>query len=503
MKHKRIFSSIILLFLAWGLTNVVIGLVTSNPKVDIVVDNDRIYYEVNEQGNLTIQLRGTMIGVKSSDCEFQLKIPENFEISTLEDGSPIIELVNEGSSMETTHSGDEFHSVFVLETYASTLLPLNYTLEINSPKKTYTMTVTPQWKQYSSQSGLTGGTGAKIVGIFPYITSFWAYDSYKGSSVQARTYIYNPSIFYEHTVEELKYTISAKAGTYADWSEQQTPPYSEYGWIDPRRTYVAVDYLSSVYTAHTNKKYAFNIGTYNVDSVYASGYGMRGHWSSTYTPSSSQGEFNINVGTNHKVFCVILQDPAFAQSYGYIQEWDGSDQSNGYGVVDWIYQPWSSCDWRFNADFEIDLVITIVDSYYFQNSNVDLAIEEGKTHAHSLLGLMTHWYDTGGTSHLNHGFDFLILLLPGDGPESTCAKNNVIAIENWADGTTDKDEMFHIFQHEVGHIFQAEDLDDLGGYPDDYVSVMGVHQWRIWASHVFVSENYQIIGNHRTIFDGA
>ncbi|MHA2053868.1 MAG: hypothetical protein ACW99F_09740, partial [Candidatus Hodarchaeales archaeon] len=307
MKNKR-HIYLISLVLVWGLTNVVIGLVPSDLSIEIVIDNDGLFYVVNEQGDLTIQINGEMVGVLPINCDFELKIPDEFQISNLSDDTPVLEMVNGGTPLEISVNNDEFNSIFALRTFNSTLLPMSYDLNIISLQKNFTQVIIPMWPGQNTGNQKAGG-GASITVLSPYITSFYAYDSYKGDTEHVKTYIYNPTPFLEFYLSEMKYKISSSY--YMNWHDW-TPEYSKNALIYAYQTYVAHDYLNPLFSG-SNGKYALNVGTYHVTQVKASGDG----WSDTYNPSVSQGEFitSLQSGT-HPVYVFQMADEAFINHFG-------------------------------------------------------------------------------------------------------------------------------------------------------------------------------------------
>jgi hypothetical protein len=251
--------------------------------------------------------------------------------------------------------------------------------------------------------------------------------------------------------------------------------------------------------------FALNCGEFEIKSVYTFGE----DWGSR-TISQSDRTFSILANTSvHKVFCIILEDSDFADDYGNLVNWNGTDMTGDYGASDWNSQAWSSCDWFYNTNCSIDLVPLIVDPYDFTDNHVNLSRTEGYTRVQVLLGTPYDWDNVNGTSQDNHGFDMLWLLTGEDGAGNPSAGGNTLYIENWADGNHDNDDMFHIFQHELGHLFNATHLDGDGGldpnhliWEDEYKAIMGAGEFPYYTSHEFVDINYEMVLTWSDHYDG-
>ena len=224
-------------------------------------------YEVDDEGNLVIRLTGSLTSISVDSCLFCLDIPENFEIGTLADGSPQVELVNAGSPSAITSNGDQFETKFVVSTSGTTSLPYNYTLEVSHAKGQFLRIIIPTWPDQGSS---IGGSGAEINWFeeYPYITSFYAYDSYKADSELVKTYIYNPDDFFDWYITGIKYKL--KGYNYNNW-EDWTPEKSAGIYIFPHQTKVVEHNLASTFTTVGSKSYALNTGVYQVTQVYARG----------------------------------------------------------------------------------------------------------------------------------------------------------------------------------------------------------------------------------------
>ncbi len=98
MRIERFNESKILCFLIFGILLGIASLtlptvVAITPWIEI--KTDEVYYGVNEFGNMTIEVTGTLHGLSSKKCDFKLNILDEFEIfdvNTLKlvaNGSPI------------------------------------------------------------------------------------------------------------------------------------------------------------------------------------------------------------------------------------------------------------------------------------------------------------------------------------------------------------------------------------------------------------------------------
>jgi hypothetical protein len=421
----------------------------------IELSQDGPYYAVNDAGNLIIQVEGTLIRVSLSSCEFKVAIPENFEITTLPDETPVIDLESEGKPVKQKEIGASFELEFGINTHGSTLLPVTYDLEITLPTKTVVNSITPKWREEDPKD--TGGGGAGITARYdPYITSFYAYDSNKGDTEHVRTYIYNPSPFVEKDVSWLKYRITSydypshwpmENPGWAEW----TPLYSEYGYVGPYQTWVVHDYLANVFTA-SSKWFALNTGTYKVVNVHAEGAGMGGFWSDEYTPSTSQGEFLVQTPSNwHPVFVLSLTSSHWRTTYGH---------DSAY----YIDQASSRFETMFNIELipAVELTLSPLSTW-----TTNILLTKSRETAGDLLGINKIWdYSTDGTDKWNHGFDLLAAFTGYFSDHCGRSRYNFLVYtrgNNWGNipyTTVFSDNLDNVFQHEISHNFNAQDRSD-------------------------------------------
>ncbi len=339
----------------------------------------------------------------------------------------------------------------------------------------------------------------------------FASGSYKGTNqsfgLKFKNYgtVTSPSstIYAKVKIEALNYT------NYHSWVSKEFS-YS-IGTLDPGETSSSPIYkqLPYVYQGYCDSKcetwngtFAMNIGTYSITDVFV--------YTSTWNTSTSfSGEvYTVSYnGYSHKVFCVILEDSAFRSRYGTTQNWNGSDFSGGYGASDWEYHPWASCDWTYNEYFSIDLIPCIVYSYDFtaNNTKIDPDIpgevgEEAYNKTRVILGLENPWdeeWGTSGTSTDNHGFDLLWILMDFVDGNPHGGLNRIV-IRCW-DGPNneEKDAMFHIMQHELGHCYSAVEVPDNGS-----LCVMGKGVFNNFDSHEFLTGNFNTVTGNVEYFDG-
>ena len=241
-----------------------------------------------------------MSQVSQAECESTLCVSEDFTISPFSDGAPVLEMSNDEAPLISTQEDDDFQLVFGVLTRNTTNLPTEYLLEISSDKINLKEIITPKWPPQTE-----GGSGAAID---CYISSFWAYDATKGSTVHVKTYIYNPNPL-ESDAWGLKFRTSAF--NYTDWTDQWTPNYNG-GNINPYSTLVVHSYLQKVFTAQSGKKYAFNRGTFCVNRVDMEGDTWGDPWSDSYYPTTTQGQYEIlSSGSTKKLFPLVLSDSDF------------------------------------------------------------------------------------------------------------------------------------------------------------------------------------------------
>ncbi|MFX0087773.1 MAG: hypothetical protein ACFFAU_19130 [Candidatus Hodarchaeota archaeon] len=458
-----------------GLVHGVLGTAFANltPLPTISLDDKQgPYYAVNNNGDLTIQVNGRITDIETSNCCFKLNIPDTFEISTLPDGKPIIEMLSNGSLVNLTVSDNYFEAVFALRTYNTTKLPRNYFLEISFLNSNFSTFVTPQWPDVQ-----TGGEGAAISAYGdPYITSHYAdKNTQKATKEHVKTYIYNPSNYYAILVKQLQYRLRyfqkyvQPPNIY--W-EDSTPVYSRSATVAERQTVVFHDYLSYIFTAPSGNKYALNHGDYKVTKVSASGTSPGGSWSDDYYPSTSQGEFNILTQTGtHPVFVVHLYDSAFpnyASSKGTtVLEW-----FNFIETWNFYYNGTTNLKTLFNIDFH-----SLIISWNPPSAGLtDLYYNYMESDAGEALGLESgEWSRVAGTDAENHGFDLLFATLGRYNGEDDhlgmVAGNQNMGIAMggyykwifWHPIPIKNNHIDHTTIHEILHTYNADDL-SFSGY---------------------------------------
>ncbi|NHJ47506.1 MAG: hypothetical protein FK733_06950 [Asgard group archaeon] len=459
---------LILIILIVNLT-LIAGLAQFITEVDVQIDEDHVLYIVNEKGDLTIQIQGILLGLEIDEIQFNLSIPNDFEVGKFENNSPIIKVANDGKPNEKNILDENnFQSSFIVETYASTPLPIEYQITIITQEKTFISTIIPKWLSQDQVSG----SGASIMSQGPYISSFYAYDGYKGNNIHVRTFIYNP-LFYEEQVEELKYKTSSE--TYADWTNEWTDYYFENGYLDPYQTWVVHDYINKMFQAPSSlKRFAFNSGRFHITEVFAYGYGWGGYWSDYFTPATSYGEFDVDVQSGtHPVYVVHLRDS------DHISEFGSSDFLDGVEVRQFIsgIESTTTID-LFKINFfslELTWTPTQYDLQY-------LYYQQAKMNGGSFLGLQNeqsgniNWQmetDTNGVHTWNHGYDLLIGSSgqpnyvdsgePNRAGQAVWTGNYLIVMDGWYKywwyyADYNKDTMKRITLHEIFHTYSAYDL---------------------------------------------
>lgn len=425
--------------------DLMVASVISKPQIDI---GEMAYYEVNKQGDLTIQILGTIKGVAVSDCDFRLTIPESFEIPIQADGSPVLEMLNSGAPLAIAPKDDKFQFEFVIMISNSTGLPYTYDLEINTTNTRLNKTITPKWPNQAPHGG--GGAGISWE-EYPEITSFYAKDTTKGSKGQVTTYIFNPHPFFEFYLYGLKYRIMAD--DYNDWHEW-TQEYSEGTPIYAQETEVVIDYINCIFTSSSGgEKYALNAGdNYNVTSVYARG----GAWTDEYVPDEDEGKFEVNPTSTTKIFSVVLYDSLFEDL-----TWLSSVSGFFYDSVSHkVKVNYSGNIYSYSDGFEqlkgIDYVATFL-TWNPGDLNTEDMLDDLPEHAGDALGLSGDWNGAGNwgtlTSKYNHGFDQVIGLSGNGPPDIMGGRANqpgnklVLQGRNW--GTKKKTELFLV--HELSH----------------------------------------------------
>ena len=460
---------------------------SATPSIEVI---DAIY-EVNDQGDLTIQVTGNPTGISVNISQFNLKIPEDFEVATMVDGSPIMKFVDNGSAQKMMLRENQLTTVFILQTFNSTLLPINYTFEINSSSLYYSGIITPQWPQQEQSQAIMGGGGASIsYDDDPYITSFHAYDSDKRDTEHVITYIHNPSDYYYINILGLRYKIDSS--TYNDFNDW-TQTYSESSsWIAFHQTYVVHDYLNPMYTSNDgNSRYALNMGTFTVTEVFT--YGSRmggGGWHDYYYPSVSEGEFLVFVepGT-HPVFIAYFANTKW-YSEGYSDPATKITEASGY----------------FSSYFWVTLLPISNSLYWYPNpsSPTPQLLTELRVRAGIVLGLTGNWIYIDGTHPDNHGFDVVAGFTGYWSDHVGRAGKNYLVVTG---GSTiygnrlNDPEVENIFQHELSHCYGAKDRWDWEfwyGQPSVMSKPTGLFFYNTWG---WIDD--LIIWSSRDQFDGV
>ncbi|MFW9854177.1 MAG: hypothetical protein ACFFFG_03925 [Candidatus Thorarchaeota archaeon] len=379
------------------LTAIAISAIVASFSLPASISIESVIYEVNDHGDLTIQLTGTKTGVSVVDADISLQIPDTFDMETLTNGSPVIKMLSNGTTLEKAENSTSFRVVFALRTLNTTLLPRHFFFKMNFGTMRHSVEITPQWPP--NQESQTAGGGAAVTSSSPYISSFYAYDSEKGQAEHVKTYIYNPTTYFAF-LQYLLYTI--KGNTYNSW-EDDTPTYSENGWIESGMTLVVHDYLDYMFTSPGTpvKRYALNRGNYDITRVYALGSGAPGTWSDNYYPSSAHGNFDVNdpASGTHVVFVTHLVDQAFRIQFDENAWFDTTIE-----LIDfWYNQQLTDLRTLFAMDFR-SMVFTWDPP---SNDIYDLIHNKMAPKAKDLLGLSGDWESSHGTSSKNHGFDLL------------------------------------------------------------------------------------------------
>ena len=153
-----------------------------------------------------------------------------------------------------------------------------------------------------------------------------------------------------------------------------------------------------------------------------------------------------------------------------------------------------STDWLYNYNLSVDLIPALIDLYSFESENAT-AYEteyEGCVRAKNLLGLENNWNVTVGTSSLNNGFDCLWMLMGNNVIGSPHGGANRIIIPVYP-SSSPNDNMFHVMQHELGHVYGAGEISEI-------VCIMGAFESDNFATHLFLASNLALINEEH--FDG-
>ncbi len=450
------------IFLSLSVISVTYALTT---PLTMEINSESAIYEVNEQGDLTIQVSGTFSGLSISECAFNLTVPDNFDIPLLSDGTPQIKLMNTGSPFSLTADDDQFESTFMISTSGTTSLPYNYTLNIIHAKGQFSMTVTPTWPDDTPS---VAGGGAGITWWeeeYPYITSFYAYDADKGDSVLVKTYIYNPDNFFDWYIAGLRYKL--KAYDYNNW-EDWTPEKSAGIYIFPHQTKVVEHNLGPFFTTLGSKRYALNAGDYKVTQVFARG----GAWDDTKNPLS-EGVFEISKVTDPMIFTAIVYDSEFSTFLSVnsksITNFIDEVQSTGLDVYNITFESYIESDsdgmegiWGLEFRFY---------SYMYQwwddndDDSATPSITDVQNAGKTFLNTPYSWnyhnetFDHPGTDTHNQGFDILFTFT-GQGKDTT-EPGGTLHLRNWCrmsiDWTDDWGLGIITTLHEFYHLFEILD----------------------------------------------
>jgi hypothetical protein len=304
----------------------------------------------------------------------------------------------------------------------------------------------------------------------PQITEFTAYKPYKGNEIHVATTIHN-YFSTPKTVTGLKYKFYTD--TYGDWNSPSsygkwTPMYSENTSIPPYATVRIHDYLAIFFTDEgTNMTFAFNSGDYETLEVYAEG---GGNWSDSYTPSTGEGEFEVEVqaGT-HPVFVVHLRDSEFINEF----EENVTEDTTYMDLLENHNFTWQDSTTTAKTLFGIDFH-TLNFNWTPEENDLEFLYEtQLNDDAGELLGCGVWVKRNGsvGTDYNNHGFDLVIgssgeqNLVDSPLEIATCSAqmygNYIVTMAGW--------ELFPIggiiyngaqmqlaFLHEVFHTYDAE-----------------------------------------------
>jgi len=446
LPSRKQIQILLLIYIILVFSPIVFSAVIANLSISPSIAINNVIYEVNDQGDLTIQTSGIMTGISPTSCSFKIQIPDTFAVDTLTDGSPVIEMLSNGSVLEITEGSTTFGAMFALRTHNTTLLPKTFLFEMNSSRLQYSGYITPQWPP--DQDNQNVGGGASITdGGSPYITSFYAHNSRKGQTEHVETYIYNPSDYVEY-LSYLKFRIKA----YDYWEDtidnywHDWTLYNENRYIGDHYTLIVHDYLANIFTAssYPYKIYALNKGDYDVTQVYAYGTG----WSDTDWPTSNN-DFNVKNPSSgmNVVFVTHLVDDDFRSAFdeaSYFNDLEGDD----YG-----FAPGSK---TLKDDYDIDFISGVYD-WDTTTTDIYTAWSNLPKDAAEVLGIeydypIDEWHSMDGTSHFNHGFDMLFgssWITPSGSTKGLAAKgaNSALVMKGNAH--------FRRAMHEVLHTFDC------------------------------------------------
>ncbi len=468
MKSK-LFLCICWIFLV-GISLIAIFATVAIEVPSISITTESVYYQLNEKGVLTIQIPGKMVRVSQAECKSTLTIAEDFPIETFSDGSPILELLNDGTPLTLTQDEEDFQLTFGLITYNTTHIPPSYTLDITSAEASLKEVITPKWQKPVSYIGKGATTDC-------YISSFWAFNTTKGSTVHVKTYIYNPN-FLESDAWGLKFRTTSS--DYDDWIDQWTPEYNG-GNINPYSTLVVHSYLKKTFTAQSGKRYAFNAGDFRVTRVFAQGDTWGDPWSDYYDPFAFQGEFSVNKDVyNTRLFVAVIYDSefdAFLDLYSNsVYDFYDCVQTNPLDLhFRGINGSYSSNQNGMEGFYNLNL-IPFVYKFEWWDDNGNSSDFPRDNHVldagQIFLGSSNDWNYLGnwGTDDYNHGFDILIAITGegssgwgGTSRDGNWCRLSIGPDDDWKRSTI-------VALHEFHHHFNVTDGDLCNPpTPDGYV----------------------------------
>ncbi len=510
MKSKPFFCICLLLLVGISLIAIIATTAVEIPSISIATEN--VFYQLNEEGVLTIQIPGKMVRVSQAECESTLTIAEEFPIETISDGSPIIELLNDGYPLTLTQDNEDFLLTFGMITYNTTHLPPSYTLDITSSKTSLKEVIIPKWSKPVSSAGKGATTDC-------YISSFWAYDTTKGSTAHVKTYIYNPN-FLESDAWGLKFRTTST--DYDDWTDQWTPEYNG-GNINPYSTLVVHSYLQQTFAAQSGKRYAFNAGDFRVTRVFAQGDTWGDPWSDYYDPSAIQGEFSVNKDAyNTRVFIAAIYDSEFDSFLDAYSKNIGNFISEIQDNPIDLHRRSDNTYWSYSGGMEEvqDLIFTYSskESEWWDDEGNSSAVpsnQEVRDAGQTFLGSTNDWNYQGGwgTDDYNHGFDIL-LALTGEG---ACNGGGTLRGENWCrisfDSSSNWTYSILTSLHEFYHLYYI--LEGGGGVghsdtPEGYVMHGGTYYGSGPLGHSYVNgwfridytNNYLVWETYENKYDG-
>ncbi|MHA2029021.1 MAG: hypothetical protein ACW99Q_06500 [Candidatus Kariarchaeaceae archaeon] len=509
MKKKNLLLIVVLMLLPVLSVGGFILLESRPPSLTI----DNVRYQVDELGDLTIQLQGFITGLSVEDLQIGLGFPSDFANPKLEDGSSVLTIINHGKPTSLNAESNLLNMEFTLTNEISTFLPITYNLSIIAPELTEICSIQPKWvTSIDLLDSKAGGSGAAVK---PYITSYIAYDRTKGQSALFKTYIYNP-VPIEKPLTYVQHTI--KGEDYNDWVDTKQMPHEVD--IMGYTTYVATDYIGPSFTAQSSKKYAFNSGDYQIESVKAQGL----RWSNTYYPSEAVGDFDISVSsTDQVIFAAVVYDSEFSQFLSTHSKSIGdlfSDvQSNPIDLhcrSNSTYLPESGHGNGMEDLFDLEFQYSAIQNQWWDdngNSSESPSIPDILGAGQTFLDSTNDWNYQGGhgTDDYNHGFDLLFACtgqgLSGEGAVAPGGGNNWVRL-SFNSSISWKFSIIGTL-HEVCHQFLVDE-GDKEGTPTGYIMNGGTQYSGGPNSHSYATgwfrmdylNNYLVYTQNEDTFDG-